>query len=177
MAYCSKCGAEVQGNFCSNCGHPVNVYNHQKNNDANIHMASDVNYTNEDLRMYENKLKADILNAEKHLKKHQKSIYIGLTIIAVAIIHWYLTTGFVNALITGIVGIYGMLFSIISGRTRDHSYHKLAELKQYNAYSYMMKHKADEEKLKAIGNTLQAINQGARTYNTAYQIGQFLGRL
>ena len=54
---------------------------------------------------------------------------------------------------------------------------KIEKLKQYTPYSYMMKHKADEEKWRAVGEGLQAFNNGMKTMNNAYKIGQFLGRL
>ena len=52
MAYCSKCGAEVQGSFCSNCGNPVNTLSVQQEsryNEPNVHSVGDFIYTDEDL--------------------------------------------------------------------------------------------------------------------------------
>lgn len=67
MAYCSKCGAEVQGSFCSNCGNPVNTLSVQQEsryNEPNVHSVGDFTYTDEDLKFYENKLNAEIAKLE-----------------------------------------------------------------------------------------------------------------
>lgn len=180
MAYCSKCGAEVKGSFCSNCGNPVNTLNVQQNfnsNNPQVHTVGDFTYTDDDLKFYEDKLNTEIQNAEKYVYQGKISTYISFGVMAFTFIHWNITTGFWNAVLTFLIGAFGLIFVISASGTRQYYSKKLEELKQYNAYSYMMKHKADEEKWKAVGEGMQAFNNGMRTYNTAFRIGEFLGRL
>jgi hypothetical protein len=40
-----------------------------------------------------------------------------------------------------------------------------------------MKHKADEEKWRTVGEGIQAFNNGMKIYNAANNIGNFLGKL
>ena len=37
MAYCSKCGAEVRGRFCSNCGNSINALSVQQDSSNGIY--------------------------------------------------------------------------------------------------------------------------------------------
>ena len=180
MAYCSKCGAEIKGNFCSNCGNPINTLSVQQDSsysNPNVHSVGDFTYTDEDLKFYENKLNTEIQNAEKYVKQGKISFFISLGVIAFTFIHWEITTGFWKAIFTFLIGSVGVIYTIISSGTLQHYSKKLENLKQYNPYSYMMKHKADEEKWRTVGEGIQAFNNGMKIYNAANNIGNFLGKL
>ena len=179
MAYCSKCGAQIKGNFCSNCGNAVNGINVQQNmcnTESGVYTVGDFTYTDEDLKYYENKLNAEIAKLENS-KIWCKILYVAGGIQGIYTLFSWNTDGFWNEVsshcalcLTGFL----LLMGFISMRSTNE---KIEKLKQYNPYSYMMKHKADEEKWRAVGEGLQAFNNGMRTMNNAYKIGQFLGRL
>ena len=172
MAYCSKCGAEIKGNFCSNCGNPINTLSVQQNFDNNnpkMYSVGDFTYTDEDLKHYENLLNSEISNIEKSLKRGRYINYIGLGILAFCIIHWNITTGFWNAVLTIFCGIYGLIAFISAKAAIEYYGKRLENLKQHNAYTYMMEKIADaknsEKRMQNIATGLQAANVGLRVFN------------
>lgn len=179
MAYCSKCGAEIKGNFCSNCGNPINtlsVQHNSSNSEPNVHSVGDFTYTDDDLKFYEDKLNGEISKLEKH--KIYPKIYFAIAGIQgiYTLFNWN-TDGIWNEASSYLllwVTLFWVGAGIISMKKNNE---KIEKLKQYTPYSYMMKHKADEEKWRAVGEGLQAFNNGMKTMNNAYKIGQFLGRL
>lgn len=179
MAYCSKCGAEIKGNFCSNCGNPVNTLSVQQDSsysEPNVHTVGDFTYTDEDLKFYENKLNAEIAKLENS-KIWCKILYVAGGIQGIYTLFSWNTDGFWNEVSSHgalALTVFFLSMGFISMRSTNE---KIEKLKQYNPYSYMMKHKADEEKWRAVGEGLQAFNNGMKTMNNAYKIGQFLGRL
>ena len=180
MAYCSKCGAEVKGNFCSICGSPINALSIQQDsiyNEPKVYSVGDFTYTDEDLKFYENKLNGEIHDAEIGLRNYKYFLYTAIAGLVFVIIHWNVTTGFWNAIITLLI-LWADIFCFLGAGVRKKYYtDKMNKLKQHNAYSYMIKHLQEEQKWRTVGDGLQAFNNGMRTYNTAYNIGQFLGRL
>lgn len=172
MAYCSKCGAEIKGNFCSNCGNPINTLSVQQNfsnNNPKVHSVGDFTYTDEDLKHYENLLNSEISEAEKYVKKGQRGQYIGLGIGVIALIHWFATTGFWNAIITIFIGFYAFLLLLGAEASKNHYSYKIDKLKQHNPYTYMMEKIADaknsEKRMQNIATGLQAANVGLRVFN------------
>ena len=172
MAYCSKCGAEVQGSFCSNCGNPVNtlsVQHNYNNEDRKIHVVGDFTYTDDDLKHYENLLNSEISEAEINLKKSQRRQYIGLGLGAVALIHWFATTGFWNAIITILIGFYAFLGLLGNEVGKNHYSSKINKLKQHNPYTYMMEKIAEvkdkEKRMQNIATGIKAANVGLKIYN------------
>lgn len=180
MAYCSKCGAEIKGNFCSNCGNPINtlsVQHNSSNSEPNVHSVGDFTYTDDDLKFYEDKLNGEIHDAEIGLKNYKYFLYAAIAGLIFVIIHWNATTGFWNALITILIFFADLLCFLGAGIRKSYYTDKMNKLKQHNAYTYMIKHLQEEQKWKTVGQGLQAFNNGMKVYNAANNIGIFLGRL
>ena len=172
MTYCSKCGAEIKGNFCSNCGNPINTLSVQQNFDNNnpkMYSVGDFTYTDEDLKYYENLLNSEIAEAEKNFKNSQRRQYMGLGAGVIALIHWFATTGFWNAIITIIIGFYAFLALLGNEAIKNHYSAKVDKLKQHNPYTYMMEKIADainsEKRMQNISTGIQAANVGLRVFN------------
>ena len=179
MAYCSKCGAEVQGNFCSICGNSVNGASTQQNvcnTESGVYTVGDFTYTDDDLKFYENKLNDDISKAEINKKISILLIPLGVMMGIYALIIWN-KSGFLNTLESHFCLFLGAFLLAIGVYSINKYKNKITNLNQYNAYSYMMKHIQEAQKWQAVNEGLQTFNKGLKAMNNAYKIGQFLGRL
>lgn len=151
MAYCSKCGAELQNGatFCTKCGTPVSL--------------NGGNESDFDAHYYQNILDRNKAEYEKYLSR--KWICVAI-VIAFGAGGWFFWSsgGFFNCLMSimlwfmcfGTAYIYYFLFSYYNSR--------LKKITTMTAHDLYIEKKRNSETWQTIGNGARAVNAGLKIF-------------
>lgn len=150
MAYCSKCGAELQNGatFCTKCGNPVSTNGFESDFDAHY---------------YQNILDRNKAEYEKYLSR--KWICVAI-VIAFGAGGWFFWSsgGFFNCLIS----VFFWMMCIVSMWTYLISFNyynsRLKKISTMTAHDLYIEQKKNTETWQAIGNGAKAVNTGLNIF-------------
>lgn len=150
MAYCSKCGAELQNGatFCTKCGNPVSSNGVESDFDAHY---------------YQNILDQNKAEYEKYLSRKWLAVVFVLALGAGGWLFWS-SGGFFNCLISiflwimCVVYIYTCLFAFSYYSTR------LKKISTMTAHDLYIERKRNSETWQTIGNGARAVNAGLKIF-------------
>ena len=157
MAYCSKCGAEVQSNFCPNCGN--SIQGEITNCIEKTYQVGEWEYTKNDLLHFDKKRLNEIAKLERSLKSLK---IMNIIITSVAIL-------FTLALLLFIWIIYAIYYFAYYKNKRDEIEMEIDKLKSYNAYDFMLE---ELKRLKREENFMQ----GIKAFNNVMKVGNIINK-